>query len=168
MMKTKTAISLASVLLSFGLTGCNTFHYTALPAVGPDPAAQAEAQRHGHLAVYTACASPAGSQPAPQPACTDYTIFLDDSWFCERVHNSRSAAHASPKLVKLEPGTYDISAQASDAKGGTFAVVMPVVIQAGHTTKVYLDGEWRPGDLGRDAQLVRLPTGEPVGWSAGK
>jgi hypothetical protein len=120
------------------------------------------------LEVYTAQANPAGSRRTQQQAHTDYTIFLDDTWFSERVHNSRNADQASPQLVTLAPGTYNVSAQASDAKGGAFNIVVPVVIEAGRTTKVYLDGEWRPRDLSTSAQLVRLPTGEPVGWSAGR
>ena len=161
-------VSLTGALLAFGLTGCGTFHYTALPAVGPDPTSQTEAHRRGRLEVYTAYANPAGSRPMLQPAHTDYTIFLNDSWFAERVHNYRHADQAQPKLVTLPPGTYDIWAHASDTNGGSFAVVMPVVIEAGRATQVYLDGEWRPRDLGTGDQLVRLPTGEPVGWSAVK
>lgn len=158
--------SLTSALIAFGLTGCNTFHYTTLPAVGPDPTAQTEGHRHGRLEVYTAYANTASGQPTPQPTYTDYTIYLNDSWFCERVHNSRNGDKARPKPVMLPPGTYNVSAQGKDANGGTFNLVIPAVIEAGRATTMYLDGEWRPRDLGANAQLVRLPSGEPVGWSA--
>ena len=164
-MKTKTVISMASVLPMFGLVGCSVFHYVALPPVGPDPTASTGAQRKGMLEVYTADTKPVGNRLPPQLAHTDYIISYDE-WLCERVHNVRSQDDARPKLVSLEPGTYTIEAQASNTNSGTFNIMTPVVIQAGRTTKVYLDGEWRPRDLSMAAQLVRLPTGEPVGWYA--
>ena len=168
MMKTRTIVSLASALTAFGLTGCSSFHYTALPAVGPDPTAQNGAQRHGRLEVYTAYATRTDNQYKLPSAHTDYTVFLDDTWFSKRVHNSRNVDHGRPQLVMLSPGTYNVSAQASAANGATFHIVLPVVIEAGRITKVYLDGQWRPRDLSTSAQLVRLPSGEPVGWSADK
>lgn len=165
-MKTKTLFSLASALTIFGLAGCGTFHYEALSPVGPDPTAIIEAQRQGVLEVYTADVNPASSRLPLQSAHTDYTIFLNDGWFSKRVHNARNMSDARPKLVELAPGTYNIEAQARDANQGTFTIVVPVVIEAGRTTKVYLDGEWSPRDSSTTAKLVRMPTGQPVGWRA--
>jgi len=160
------SISLTGAWIACGLTGCNTCHYATLPAVGPDPTAQTQGHRHGWLEVYTASANTACGQSTLQPSYTDYTIYLDDSWFCVRVHNSRNGDPARPKSVKLPAGTFNVSAQAKDANGGTFNLVIPAVIEAGRATTMHLDGEWRPWDLGASAQLVRLPSGEPVGWSA--
>jgi hypothetical protein len=164
-MKTKTVISMASVLTLFGLAGCSVFHYVALRPVGPNPTAPIEAQQQGILEVYTADTKPVGGQFPREPLHTDYTISCD-TWFCERVHNVRSQDDARPKLVSLEPGNYTVEAQASNTNSGTFATMVPVVIKAGRTTKIYLDGEWQPGGPSMGAQLVRLPTGAPVGWYA--
>ena len=117
------------------------------------------------LEVYTAGMKAVDNRVPLQPAHTDYTISYDQ-WFFERVYNVRSQDDARPKFVSLEPGTYFLNAQANNTNSGTFNIIAPVVIKAGETTKVYLDGGWRPRDLSPGAQLVRLPTGEPVGWYA--
>jgi len=64
-----------------------------------------------------------------------------------------------PQTVRLGSGKYVIVAESSSYG----RVHVPVVIELGQVTEIHLDGAWTPAP---DRTLVRLPDGEPIGWTA--
>jgi hypothetical protein len=79
------------------------------------------------------------------------------------VENVANYSTGEPALVSLPPGDYIIHAEAT----GDVGVEVPVVIEAGQTTAVHLDNSWGPPQEYPKSSFVSLPSGEPVGWSAG-
>ena len=72
-------------------------------------------------------------------------------------------ADEMPAVVSLPVGDYDVLAD-SEEYG---RITVPVVIEAGVTTTLSLDGRSRfPAMPETDASLVRLPNGQPIGWRA--
>jgi hypothetical protein len=80
----------------------------------------------------------------------------------ERVANQAGSFNANPATVRLSPGEYHVKALV--ARGGF--VIVPVVIEAGKKTVVYLDGEALPQNPSANDDFVRLPDGHVVGWRA--
>ena len=153
----KTAIPLAGVLAMMVLAGCGATSELAVhPPVGPDSTAPLDLEPLGVLQVYSA-KLPAdtdvnfqeffanddfgGNRFPLEPAHSDYTISTRAGQVLARVHNARGLNGAQPTLVTIPAGAYKIEAQAKDTNPGTFPVVVPIIIQAGRTTRVYLDGE---------------------------
>jgi hypothetical protein len=90
----------------------------------------------------------------------DFSIYLLDGRRVMHVPNFESNWDEAPSLTQLKPGSYKVR---SWAVHGGIALVT-VVIEAGRTTDVYLDGSFqRPTGEG---SYVTLPTGEVVGWCA--
>ena len=68
----------------------------------------------------------------------------------------------APPVVALPPGRYIVEARATDAR----RVRVPVAIEAGRTSIIHLDDNWKvPVSTPKD-ELVSLPSGSPVGWRA--
>jgi len=139
------------------LTGCGTTPQIAVLApVGPNSAAPPEPEHMGVLQVYSARPLAVtdvnfeeffanddfgGNEFPVEPAHTDYTICKQDGQVLEHVRNARNLDDPQPALVTLPEGEYNIKAQAKDANPGTFAVMVPVIIETGRATQVHLDGD---------------------------
>jgi len=100
------------------------------------------------------------------PTHSSYTIFSDDGRVLQRVQNLSGSFYADPATVRLSAGKYKVEARATNF--GLSLTVVPVVIEEGKTTTVYLDGEAPPVDLPQtnDSDWVHLPGGQIVGHRA--
>jgi hypothetical protein len=130
----------------------------------PDCASHARAavsSQTGDLLVYSATYAPTLEQ-SEYPAHTNYTIATPNDKIIEHVTNATGTFNSRPARVSLPTGQYHVRAQYS---GGRF-VTIPVTIEPSKTTVIDLDGE--PISQGRAAarEMVRLPDGQVVGWSA--
>jgi hypothetical protein len=94
------------------------------------------------------------------PVHTDYTIYSRDDKVVRRVDNRAGSFYQDPATVSLRPGVYRLKALTE--RGGF--VVVPVIIEAGKTTVVDLDGTAIPQHSQAEGQWVRLPDGHIVGW----
>jgi hypothetical protein len=79
--------------------------------------------------------------------------------------NNKGNFEAVPRAIALPAGLYRVKAMAAEGEGGL--VIVPVVIEAGRTTDVHLNGHWKPPVNTPDGELVRAPAGFPIGWRAG-
>lgn len=128
-------------------------------SVGPEPTLTGSGT--GKLVVYSATYTPVVEQ-GEYPIHTDYTIATVDGHLLERVSNRTGSFASYPAKVSLPTGEYHVRAQYD---GGGF-VIVPVVIAAGKTTVVDLDGEALPQGRNTGPGKVRLPDGHVVGWQA--
>ncbi|HEX3728280.1 MAG TPA: hypothetical protein VHV47_00640 [Opitutaceae bacterium] len=133
----------------------------ALHPVGPGPAATPAAT--GSLVVYSAYSPHSSwpSEPSYRQRYSDYDLQSVDGRALRSVSNDAGLAVATPAVVALAPGSYHVLARAN----GYGQVTVPVVIVAGRTTQVHLEGgnAPEPADPNR---AVRLPDGRVVGWRA--
>jgi hypothetical protein len=165
-----------------GAAGCATPDRVAmLPGVGPSPSQSQPTvwAAEGYLQVYSAReripTNPNGSEFAWNndfgnndflfgDARTSYALYSADGQLVQQVRNA-SGRNASPALVSLTPGSYQIRAEAVDFNDVTSTVMVPVCIESGQTTQVHLDGKWSPQSKGHgEGQWVRLSNGSIVGW----
>jgi hypothetical protein len=95
---------------------------------------------------------------------SDYRILTKDDKLVQTVHNDNGTSAGGPKAVLLPAGQYQVVAQAN----GYGAVTVPVVIGINQTTTVHLEGgnPWGSKVPSEQANPVRLPDGEIVGWRA--
>jgi hypothetical protein len=144
---------LICAFLLISLADCATSASTSEP---PLPTGQT-----GNLIVYSATYAPTLEQ-SEYPAHTNYTIATPDDKIIEHVTNATGTFNSRPARVSLPAGQYHVRAQYN---GGRF-VTIPVTIEPGKTTVIDLDGE--PISQGRATarEMVRLPDGQVVGWSA--
>jgi hypothetical protein len=142
------------------LTGCAA---PPLPQNGQARAFQAASLQpvSGALVVYSATFPPTSEQ-SEYPVHTDYTIAETNGPAVERVRNRTGAFGADPQKVTLAVGRYQVRAQ---YLGGQF-VVVPVLIEAGKTTVIGLDGRPPPRGSNAGQQPIGLPNGSVVGWTA--
>ena len=146
--------TLMCLLLLMSTPDCTTHGPTAV-----EPSAANN--QTGDLLVYSATYAQTLEQ-SEYPAHTNYTIGTPDDKVIERVTNATGTFNSRPARVSLPAGQYHVRAQYN---GGRF-VTIPVTIEPGKTTVIDLDGE--PISQGRAAarEMVRLPDGQVVGWSA--
>ena len=148
------------------LAGCATTRNSmVLDTVGPAPGASAaQGESNGTLTVYSAYqASPDFNSRDPyRREYTDYKIFRTDHTLERDVHNTSGSILQRPQQVALAPGNYIVAAQANSYGD----VTVPVVIVAGQNTIVHLEGgfPWPNPRAFNNANSVRLPDGEIVGW----
>jgi hypothetical protein len=116
---------------------------------------------NGELTVYSATYSPTLEQ-SEYPAHTNYTIATVDDHVIEHVTNATGTFNSRPARVSLPAGEYHVRAQYN---GGRF-VTVPVVIEPDKITVVDLDGEALSQRRAVGREMVRLPDGQVVGWSA--
>src|SRR5207244_7564539 len=92
---------------------------------------------------------------------TDYIILSTNGTRFKFVRNSIAYVDETPALVRLPAGFYSIRAQ-DDNYG---RITVPVLIQNGQTTTVYLEMRNPPSaDQPDPTNTVRLPDGRVVGW----
>jgi hypothetical protein len=159
-------LHLAAILCM--VAGCATNQPLILhEAVGPLAPPVTSSSSEGRLIVYSATRVTTADQ-SEYPVHTPYTVYGSGDKVVRRVTNTAGLYSQSPAAVSLPQGEYHVKALAA----GSGYVVMPVVIVAGKTTIVDLDGTALPQDTdasvesGGAAQWVRLPDGRVVGSRA--
>jgi hypothetical protein len=160
----KTHVTLAAVMVAL-LSGCSTPTVLRDP-VGPDPFVNKTADSEGTLQVFSATEekNDVGFETA-YPQRTDYSIYSWNGKLIQRVRdNNKGHYDGTPRSVRLAPGIYNIRALAAVGMGEWIS--LPVVIQAGCTTDVHLNGHWKPPADSPDTALVHSPAGFAIGWRA--
>ncbi len=151
--------------LSLILAGCSTSPI-ALAPVGPNPAGVTDTNLTGELEVYSALQTCRDGNEfdvnPPWHQHTDYTLYNMAGRRIRHVFNNIGHYDEAPRVIPLPPAKYLVKAQAK----GYLEVVVPVLIQAGHTTRVHLDDKWKLSPEISKAEIVSVPNGYPVGWRA--
>lgn len=141
-------------------------------AVGPAPLLSAAAPRQGFLRVYTPTEVYDDDQ-ALYYRHRNFTLLAPAGEVRQYVLNSDDPWDQTPALVSLPVGSYEIE---SRTLNGRIAAI-PVVVEEGRTTNVYLDGSFPasvaqrdtsgalPGVSAARGDYVTLPDGEIIGWS---
>lgn len=146
-------------VLGLLMAGCSTTPMAVAP-VGPNPNGAETQRNQGQLEVYSFMAGHAEGNNPTWYQHTDYTIYDQAGREVEHIRNSLGRYESVPRQISLPPGRYIVKAEAKDWS----LVSVPIVVKAGRVTKVHLDDAWRPAVAA--ANVVRLPNGQPVGWSA--
>lgn len=160
----KTQVLSAAVIVAM-LSGCSTPIVLNVP-VGPDPSVATIAGPNGVLQVFSEKEEENDvGYEFPYHQRTDYYIYDSNGKKRERV-NDNNIGHfeSTPRGIRLPAGTYTVKALAAVGLGEW--VTVPVVIEAGRTTGVHLNGSWRPPADTPKSQLVQSPAGFPMGWRA--
>src|SRR6266436_4130989 len=159
----KIALRCAAAGLTVVLSACAAGRRSvALAPVGPPPLAHATRAHEGRLMVYSALdiGIPGGRDYVHYHS--GYRIYSVDGKPLKYIAN-RVGASEEPGVVSLPPGRYTIVARA--AAFGT--VTVPVVIEAGKTTSVHLDGSEPIGSSeNSESRFVSLPDGLIIDWRA--
>ena len=146
-------------------SGCAFSRHVVLQtAVGPPPFVVATRSPEGGLAVYSASDIGTPGEPDYVNYHSGYKIYSLDGKMLKYVNNRVGPTYVEdPATVSLPPGRYNVVAGA--AAFGTVSV--PVVIEAGKTTFVHLDGsKLSSGRQTAASDFVRLPDGSIIGWRA--
>ncbi len=156
------------------LPGCSTPTTTVLPAVGPNPLGAVHAGPNGDLQVF---AAPEGESDIntmqeeqnigiPQyHHRTSYSIYDSRGKLVETLTDDLgSDFKRSPRRISLPAGTYSVKALMAVGFGQW--VTLPVVIEAGRTTRVHLNGDWKPPGNTPANEIVQASDGISVGWRA--
>lgn len=137
-----------------------------LDPVGPPPGELVGNGTTGSLLVYSAFDSAPDFNNSPyRQRYTDYTIFTSDgAELVKKVRNDSGKLAEGPVRVELSAGNYRVVARAN----GYGIVTVPVVVKPSQTTSVHLEGShwWPRSSPIFDANPVRLPGGQIVGWPA--
>jgi len=150
----------ATIFLSACVSTCQM---TALQPVGPAPFERARNSPEGTLLVYSAFDQGSTSDPDAYPHDFGYRIYFEDGNQLKYVNNWVATFSEEPAIVSLAPGRYKVVATA--VRVGTVRV--PVVVEAGKTTALHLDGnEFPKGRHTASSDLVHLSNGFAVGWAA--
>lgn len=159
-MKTRLICLLCGALLAS--VGCAQDRALTLTPVGPAPSLPRAADNHGTLVVYSAWEGLADAGEADWRRHTSFELRQADGSLIRRVKNFRGGPVDDPTPVPLAAGTYRVRVRAQ--KYGW--VTVPVVIEPGRVTCVYLDDTSPPSNSPQESgQLVKLPDGRAVGWS---
>ncbi len=136
--------------------------------VGPRfPQSSAVNSRTGARVVYYASEGGANwnARDPRRPVYSDYKIFSVEGNFLQAVHNDSGTMLQEAVPVELPPGKYRVVASAN----GYGHLTIPVVIKAGQTTMLHLEGggSWPDESAFNQTNAVRLPDGQIIGWRAG-
>ncbi len=174
------SIASASVCIcAVCLVGCASSE-TRLPSpLGPRPGATTRLEACGILQVFSAhqemdsdinfeefFTGEEALREFDEPAHTDYSLRSKTGEFLRRVQNALDSQDAEPTLLTLPPGRYQVQAESEGADCLRTRVIVPVVVEAGRTTRVHLEAPWKPTRSVGEAKIVHLPNGQPVGWWA--
>jgi len=149
------------------LSGCaSAQHGLTLNPVGPPSVQPTAANDTGTLVVFSAydvTAAGVGDYEHRRHY-SDYKIFSPDGKLLQTVHNDSNTVLREATRVKLPAGTYRVVAKAN----GYGMVTVPVVIEKNEVTTVHLEGggSWPNESAFTQANAVRLPDGQIVGWRA--
>lgn len=133
---------------------------TRAEAVGPGPLPPT-AGPSGLLRVYTPTETIEDQGTLYTPH-RDYRVLSTSGEVVKRVRNADGYWDETPALVRLRSGTYLIRSRTAR---GDLATI-PVVIERGRTTPVYLEGGSFRASTGHRGAYVELPDGELIGWAA--
>jgi hypothetical protein len=140
-------------------------HNMVLAPVGPSPQTSGSGS-NGTLVVFSAyeVTPPGIGDFEHRHHYSDYRILSEDGKLLQRVHNDVGTEVREAARVQLPPGRYRVAASSN----GYGTVIVPMVIAANRTTVVHLEGgySWPSGVAPDQANSVRLPDGEIVGWRA--
>ena len=129
-----------------------------LQAVGPEHRAESHSGKTGYLMVYSGWAANANIDRH-----TPYTVTTADGQTTKNVKNSLDMFDGGPTSIALPTGNYQVAALATH----TGRVIVPVHIEAGETTSVYLDGYPHLKETAdASTPVVKAPNGTIVGWAA--
>jgi hypothetical protein len=165
----KAFFTLMLILAIAVLSGCAIGkNELALDPVGPSPDQPATGNStNGTLVVYSAFKRNAdfGSRDPNSPEYSDYKIFTTDGKLLQKVHNNSGTILQEAVPVELSIGKYHVMAHAN---GYGRYVVVPIVIAAGQTTILHLEGGgfWPDESAFNKTNAVRLPDGLVIGWKA--
>lgn len=161
------------------LMGCASSETRVSSPLGPRPGAITSTEPSGALQVFSArqkadsdinfeefFAGEAALREFDEPAHTDYSLYSKTGEFLRRVQNARDCQDAEPTLLRLPAGHYQVKAEAEGPRCQRTTVIVPVIVEAGRTTRVHLGAPWKPNDSIAEAEIVHLPNGQPVGWRA--
>jgi hypothetical protein len=148
------------------LAGCSSTP-VALAPVGPNPVRSERIASQGQLQVFSRLVEQSDdqNQGSDDPLWyqhTDYRIYNLHGKLVKRVDNTSGHYDQAPRRVALPAGQYLVKAQAQDY----LQVEVPVTIEAGRTTRVHLDNNWKLPASTSKRELVSTPNGIPVGWRA--
>ena len=159
---------LAGVMAAALAVGCASSGTALHTPVGPSPAVAKTGDEDGLLKVFSAKEKEdvVGNE-FPYSERTAYAIYDSQGNEVKGVQNNNKGEYgAEPKGIRLAPGTYHVKALAAVGMGEWVSV--PVVIEAGRTTEVHLNGQWRSPSDTPENELVYSPSGFPMGWKAEK
>ena len=161
MLRSQIVHLVCGVLLPLLLTACSSqTKPVVLQPVGPTPETTGSAEDAGYLVVYSAWSNFVDQGSTAHHS--RYTIQSNDDKVSREIINHVDRFDEGPLHLPLKPGLYHIRARS--ARFGR--VEVPVMIQQRKTTYVFLDGA-RHTELraAQQANAVKLPDGEIVGWS---
>jgi hypothetical protein len=164
----KSSLNVILVLAAIFLSGCVIAkHGPVLATVGPQDQSAFVNSTNGMLVVYSAYdVNPSfNNRDSREPVYSDYDILTSDGKPLPRVHNNSGTLLQDPLAVELTPGKYSVLAFAN---GYVRKVLVPVIIEAGRTTIIHLEGGgfWPDESAFNQTNAVRLPDGVIVGWKA--
>ena len=146
--------------------------WKVMEAVGPAPLLASTAPPQGFLRVYTPTEEYDDDQ-ALYDRHRNFSILAPGGEVLQYVLNADDRWDETPARVPLPVGSYKIESRTLNGRIAT----VPVVVQEGRTTDVYLDGSFAGSVAQRDtsdslpsvsagrSDLVTLPDGEIIGWS---
>ena len=148
------------------LAGCASGqHSLTLAPVGPPTHQPVAVNDNGTLVVFSAYEVTAINQGDYEHRrhYTDYKLFSKDGKLLQVVHNDSNTVLREATHVNLAPGQYRVVARAN----GYGLVTVPLVIAKGQLTTIHLEGggPWE-NEVRNQADAVRLPDGQIVGWRA--
>lgn len=153
------ALALILVGIASTVCGCVT-HHEILEAVGPAPPPPPPAPQ-GFLRVHTPTDEYNDSE-VYYYRHRDFALLSADGTLLRYVRNADDDWDETPALTLLPVGSYKIRSRTR--RSGI--VTIPVVVELGRTTDIYLDGSFEERSS-REGGYVRLPNGEIIGWRAG-
>jgi hypothetical protein len=164
-MKSIKIFPLAAIVLA--LAGCASSPVVLAP-VGPNPDSRVSVASEGALQVFSRLVAQSDDQNQAGdgvPAWyqhSDYDIYDLHGKRVKHVDNAVGHYDAAPRVVTLPPGQYIVVAASEEA----LQVNVPVEIERGRMSRVHLDDHWKTPANSPRVELVRMPSGNPVGWSA--
>jgi hypothetical protein len=116
----------------------------------------------GRLQVFTETDEFEVDHDVPYFPHRDYQIYTADGKRLQRVWNAQNHEDETPTIVSLPAGRYEVRADAE-----FYGLVrVPVLIKPNQLTKVILQPGWKPQLTASANEVVSLPKGYAVGWSA--
>jgi hypothetical protein len=159
-----TYLSLTGAALLWSSCAYNQ-HSLVLNPVGPSPQVSGNSTT-GTLVVFSAyeVTSPGVGDFEHRHHYSDYKILSEDGKPVQTVHNDIGTVVKEASRVQLPAGKYRVAANSN----GYGTVIVPVVIATNRTTVLHLEGgySWPSDTAFNQANSVRLPDGEIVGWRA--
>jgi hypothetical protein len=165
----KNVLMICAVAASIVLCGCaaNNKAGFAIATVGPAPMeSPVTGSGDGTLMVYSAFRRNAdfNTSDPNRPEHSDCKILNADGSVLRRVHNIGKTVFEGAVPVSLPPGKYEVVARANEYG----YLTIPVRIEPQQTTSIHLEGGgfWSDESQFNDANSVRLPNGEIIGWKS--